>query len=670
VSLERELSQQFPHLLVSSQPKERAQYSRDLWPRRLIQMRAGELPATTPLVVWPERTEDVGEILAFAREKGLKLVPYGAGSGVCGAILPDASTLVMDLKRLRSFSIQEDGQFVDVAPGVMGLPFEEELQRRGFTVGHFPSSILCSTVGGWVAARGAGQCSGKYGKIEDMVAGLSVVTGLGELVHARYRSTAPNLLPLLVGSEGTLGILTSATLRLHPKPAAQGFLAFDFSCMEQGMQALRSIFQHGLRPSVTRLYDPLDSWLFDQSGKKHQPEAPSPIAERLKHAVLRGALQFSKVGFSALKAVEGLNLVRCLLILVFEGENEEIAADMERARAYCRAESGLDRGAKPGERWFANRYAVSFKQSGVFRAGAFSDTFEIAASWSKLNAVYDAVRSAVSEEALVLAHLSHAYPDGCSIYFTFVGSAHNEAESLAKYDRIWRLALTSALATGATISHHHGIGRSKLAFLHEEWGHGGALLQKALRRAWDPDGLLNPGNLLPSQAGVREALNVEPPKGPRISLDVASLSITADGDVAVGEVERFAEGQGLKLHFAESCRALPVAEWVGQGLPGSLDFWRDPVIQPLSGLSARLASGQQVHIKSVPRRATGPDLRALFVGVHGQIGDVERATLQLSKREAPAVREFKTDLPREPMLSEGERSVWIRIAASCTRLDS
>ncbi|MDX2055916.1 MAG: FAD-binding oxidoreductase, partial [Polyangiaceae bacterium] len=587
MALERDLKLRFPHLLVSTNPVERTQYSRDLWPRRLLELRAHELPATTPLVVWPRRTEEVGEILQFAKSASVRVVPFGAGSGVCGAILPDASTIVMDLKRMDAFAVHENGQFVDVAPGVMGLPLEEELQRRGFTIGHFPSSIVCSTVGGWIAARGAGQCSGRYGKIEDMVAGLEVVTGASELVKARYRQSATNLLPLLIGSEGTLGILTGATLRLHPNPSARRFMAFDFSRMEQGMAALRSVFQHGLRPAVTRLYDPLDSWLFDQSAKKKHG-AQGGMLKALKSSALRTALQLTKLGFGAVQAVEGLDLVRSLLILVFEGTEAEVAADAERALGYCRAEGGENRGEEPAKRWFGHRYDVSFKQSGVFEAGAFSDTFEIAATWSNLKPAYDAIRSAISEEALVLAHLSHAYPDGCSIYFTFVGAARGEAASLEKYDRIWRRALSAALGAGATISHHHGVGRSKLSFLEQEWGAGGSALQQALRQAWDPSGLLNPGNLKPSSAHLPNARAQGEPRNsgselPGIQLDEASLTVSVNGNVAVGEVARFIESRGLELAFSETCSELPVAQWVAQGMPGALDFWADPVTQPLNG---------------------------------------------------------------------------------------
>lgn len=672
MSLARELALRFPHLKLSVSPRELSQYSRDLWPRRLIELRERELHPTTPLVVWPERAEDVSELLRFAEAKGVRVVPFGAGSGVCGAISPDASTLVMDLKRMASFSVHQSGHFVDVEPGVMGLPLEEDLERRGFTIGHFPSSIVCSTVGGWVAARGAGQCSGRYGKIEDMVSALDVVTGKGELVTARYRQSAPNLLPLLIGSEGTLGILTRASLRLHAKPEARAFLAFDFAEMEQGMHALRRVFQHGLRPSVTRLYDPLDSWLFDQSAKKSGSRSPGPVWQRVKHSVLRRALRLSKLGFAAVQGVESLNVVRSLLILVLEGKAAEVADDVERARAYCRAEGGEDRGEEPARRWFAHRYDVSFKQSGVFAAGAFSDTFEIATTWSKLKAAYDGIRKAISEEALVLAHLSHAYPDGCSIYFTLVGSGENGAESLAKYDRIWRAALSAAIEAGATISHHHGIGRSKLAFLHAEWGPGGALLQKAVRQAWDPEGLLNPGNLEPvvvsTPADARRSAVAPLGEAERVTLDELSLSATAHGDATLSEVQRVARTQGLHFKFSESCGELSVAQWIAQGAPGSSDAWRDPVIQTVSGLTARLAHGYQVVIKSVPRRATGPDLRGLFLGAHSQIGDIEQATLLLSKSDTPRVRDFETEIDREPELSEGERQIWSRIAEACTRL--
>lgn len=210
----RDLASAVPNVKASSDAADRVAYARDLWPRHHLAVRAGNVGEHRPAgIVWPETTADVARIVKWAHDTGTPVVPFGAGSGVCAGVLPDDRVVVLDLKKMARWRrFDPAARIVDVEAGHMGLPFEEELDRRGFTLGHFPSSILCSTVGGWVAARSAGQCSGRYGKIEDMVLGLECVTGTGEVLDLRHRTSGPNLLPLIIGSEGTLAVVTSATL--------------------------------------------------------------------------------------------------------------------------------------------------------------------------------------------------------------------------------------------------------------------------------------------------------------------------------------------------------------------------------------------------------------------------------------------------------------------------
>src|SRR5580700_3197581 len=223
--LARALSHALPDVPSSTDEADRTTYSRDLWPRHHMEVRAGNPAEHKPAaIVWPSSTAQVSELVRWARKEGVALVPFGAGSGVCGGILPRQDVIVVDLKRLgRIRAMAPAAPFVDVEAGHMGVPFEEALGRAGLTLGHFPSSILCSTVGGWVAARSAGQCSGAYGKIEDMVVSLECVTGAGDVVELQRRRTGPDLVPLVVGSEGTFGLVTSSRLRLHRAPAARAF---------------------------------------------------------------------------------------------------------------------------------------------------------------------------------------------------------------------------------------------------------------------------------------------------------------------------------------------------------------------------------------------------------------------------------------------------------------
>jgi alkyldihydroxyacetonephosphate synthase len=510
-SLLDRLSHVVPGVRASDERVERVAYARDLWPRHHLAVRSGtgtQGPFEPGAIVWPETTDDVVKIVKFCADTGTPLVPFGAGSGVCGGVLPTSRALVLDMKRMaRIVSIDEARPSVLVEAGAMGLPFEDTLGRHGFTLGHFPSSIVCSTVGGWIAGRSAGQCSGKYGKIEDMVESLECVTGLGEVVTLHRRGHGPSLLPLVIGSEGTLAVITRATLRLHPKPEARAFAAFAFDSTEQGWEGMRELFQRGLRPAVARLYDPFDAMLARQGTVKADraaSEGPGHAAPGMGPAVLRTILR-APGAMNAL--VEGLGsrvFGGALLVLVFEGSAAETEADARRARQLLEARGARYEGEGPARKWLAHRYSVSYRQAPVFAGGAFSDTMEVAASWDKLGALYDGVRRALGSTVFVMAHFSHAYPDGCCIYFSFAGSAPRSAAKgewdkscEAVYDRTWRAALAAAVDAGGTLAHHHGVGRSKAPKLAAELGSTGISAGLAAKRAFDPKGILNPGALFP-----------------------------------------------------------------------------------------------------------------------------------------------------------------------------
>lgn len=507
-ALARDLAAALPGARVSSGPADRVAYARDLWPRNQIVTRSGvAAPSPPSVVVWPEHTEHVAATISFARARGIPVVPYGAGSGVCGGIQPEPVSIVLDLKRLRRITnVDADLLVAKAQAGIIGQHLEDDLGARGFTLGHFPSSIYCSTLGGWVAGRSAGQCSGRYGKIEDMVLGLTCVDGRGQVLAPSLDGPDAALLPLVIGSEGTLAVVVEATLRIAPAPQGRTFASFSFPSIEAGLECVRRIYQADLRPAVARLYDPFDSMLARRKhharSAEHTPrrgrrDRGPGLASRLVDRVLRSPGLLNR--FVELLPEESFG--GTLLVLVWEDAPSIAEAEASAATRIAAETGGKSSGEEPARRWLARRHSVSYRQSPVFAAGGFADTMEVASTWSRLLPMYYSVREALSPHVFVMAHFSHAYPDGASIYFTFAGSAKSDAEALLVYDRAWRDALAAVIGTGGTLSHHHGVGRSKAPAMRKEQGPALDIV-RALKREMDPDWILNPGVLIGPEDGA------------------------------------------------------------------------------------------------------------------------------------------------------------------------
>ncbi|HEX3765423.1 MAG TPA: FAD-binding oxidoreductase [Kofleriaceae bacterium] len=531
--LQRELEAIFGPRRVSLRPVDLDTYARDMWPRLLLGYREGRpLPARPYAVVWPEHVREVVAVIKLAREQRIPIVPYGGGSGVCGGAVPIHGGITIDTKRMQQIRAVHAAELLcDVEAGLSGERFERELARRGYTFGHFPSSIYCSTVGGWLATRAAGQLSTKYGKVEDRCAGLTVVTGRGEVIETDGPSRAlrgPSWTQLLLGSEGTLGVITSARLRLSPAPQLRVFRGFEVDDVPSGVAAIRRVLQKGLRPAVVRLYDEVDTLMNARSHDEPAepevvigprppvetgalpawpgppPEEPGGLVARLvelargKH--LRQGAMHAALGQSALvnrlvgTVAEKIARRGCRMIIGLEGAR--IRTEVEAALTFheLAVAGARDKGEEPGWAWYRHRYAVSYRMSPVFRDGAFVDTMEVAASWERLLDLYHSVRAAIARHALVMAHFSHAYADGCSIYFTFVGTAGDAAAAERLYDAIWRDGLDATSQVGGTISHHHGVGLLKAPFMAAEHREAMAIFEAA-KVAFDPDGILNPGKM-------------------------------------------------------------------------------------------------------------------------------------------------------------------------------
>jgi alkyldihydroxyacetonephosphate synthase len=309
---------------------------------------------------------------------------------------------------------------------------------------------------------------------------------------------------------------------------------------------------------------------------------------------------------------------RAMLVLVFEGAAEATAAGVIAARAIAKKGKGEDLGEGPAQRWLEHRYAVSYRQPPTIRTGAFLDTMEVAAPWSRLGALFHDVRKALGKHVFVMAHLSHAYPDGCSIYFTFAGVAGNVGDggdpARTRYDEAWRDALDAAIGAGGTLSHHHGVGRSKAPKLGAELGVG-VDVNRMLKAAFDPRGILNPGNLMP-EGTARHPGAPESSLPKSIEIDTASLLVRAPASATMASLEAAANGIGATLGMDTLEGTL--GGWLDAGCPGSVDRYDDPVDHAFAGLDARLKDGRILSVRACPRRAVGPDLTALVSGARGR----------------------------------------------------
>jgi len=449
---------------VSRSTLDRTNYSHDLWPRSVLQTRHGVVERQPEMIVWPETTEEVSRVLKICGEMRVPVIPFGAGSGLCGAAAPVNGGVILDTKRMNKLErISEKSMIAVCQTGIIGAHLEHELNRHCYTMGHFPGSFGTSTLGGYLATRSAGQAATYYGRIEDMAISLQVVLADGTIVETRTvprRATGPDFNHLFLGSEGTLGVITRARMRIHQMPEARAFRGLVFKDLKSGLTAMRKMLRFGLRPAVIRLSDEEDTSI-------------------------------------TIKAL-GINVMGCLLVLVFEGRQTQIDMEVRKAIELARAEGGRDHGEEPARLWFTNRFAESFRQSPILHnKGRLMDTVEVAATWSKLHGLYKTVRQAADKKLTLLANFSHAYPEGCSIVFTFMGQAENDLEL---YDRVWRTLLDAVLKGGGALSHQHGVGLLKAKWFVAQNPVAHAILC-GLKRRLDPDNILNPGKLALSPEG-------------------------------------------------------------------------------------------------------------------------------------------------------------------------
>jgi len=579
----------------SDHPLDLEAAGRDLWPRETLRFWQG-VRATRPVrVFWPADEDQVVAVLREASRQRVAVVPYGAGSGVCGGARGHTGAIVLDTKALDGIGpLDEDRRTVDVQAGVLGEHLEEWLNARGYTLGHSPSSIWCSTVGGWAAARSAGQFSSRYGVFEDMVLQLRAATpGRGLVVVGEDGAAPREWMRMLLGSEGTLGVITGVRLRVWPLPEARWLRGYKFPDIASAIRAMRHLMQEELWPSVVRLYDPVDTRIGGRTKPHDEAEDDARESEAFYvewlravdkiPAVRRRALSLPLALPGVVNEVFGRMAEGCLLVVGWEGAAEVVQALARAGETILVEADGEDLGSEPGDRWFASRHDVSYKLMPIFERGGFADTMEVACRWSLLEPLYHAVRRAIGKTAVVMAHMSHVYPEGGSIYFSFAGRG-----SEAIYDRTWEAALQTCLEVGATVTHHHGVGTLKSRAASAEVGPAVAGW-RALKRRLDPEAVLNPGRLyvdVPAR---------DPGAPPALSPEDGLARAPADASLEDREAVTGAE---VRWPF-ERLPAPP--RW--QRLP-----WQSGWIEvegTVEGQGCRLGRG--------PRSAAGPDLRGWLV---------------------------------------------------------
>lgn len=448
---------------VTTDAAARAEASRDWWPQAMIWALEGKVAAMAAVVASPTTAEQVAEVLAVCDRARIPVTAAAGRSGVCGASVPVHGGVVLDLCGLSGVvDVDTTSLVLDVAPGTFGDHLEHELRtEHGLTLGHWPQSVALSTVGGWLACRSAGQLSTRYGKIEDMVLGLDVVLADGRAIStggAPRAAVGPDLTQLFVGSEGTLGIITGARLRLHPAPTHERRAAYGFASFEDGLDVMRRIIQRGATPAVLRLYDATE-------------------ADRTYHTG-----------------------DRALLLVLDEGDAAVVDLTMELV-AEVGADGHPEDVAHVGH-WLEHRNDVAALEALISR-GYVVDTMEVAGRWRDLPSIYEQTVSAlqaVPGTVAASAHQSHSYPEGGCLYFTFAGSVDGDDRD-RYYRAVWDAGTRAVLAAGGALSHHHGVGLNRNRFVADALGPAVEVL-RAAKAALDPKGILNPGKLgLPSPFG-------------------------------------------------------------------------------------------------------------------------------------------------------------------------
>jgi alkyldihydroxyacetonephosphate synthase len=449
----------------------------------LVRQRAGDCTGAPDAVLTPRDHDEVRAVLEACAGAGVAVVPFGGGTSVVGGLEPlrggfDA-LVSLDLGALDALeSLDERSQVAVVGGGMRAVELEAALGERGFTLGHYPQSYEYVTIGGCAATRSAGQASTGYGRIDELVVGARLAAPAGDLdLRAQPASAAgPELRRVVVGSEGVLGAITRVAVRVRPAPEITRYEGWIFPGFGAGAEALRRLEQGGASPDVARLSDEVETRLgLGMSG-------------------LRGVRAAALQAYLRTRGVAGGSLA----IVGWAGPDEPVRVRREAAVEALRDAGGVALGQPAGRAWVRSRFQGPYVRDELMDRGVLVETLETATTWAQLFTLYRAVGDALRDHApLVACHISHLYPTGASLYFTFMARARR-GEELAQWAQVKGAACEAIVAAGATITHHHAVGHDHARYVGAEVGDTGVAALRALKRELDPAGIMNPGKLLPS----------------------------------------------------------------------------------------------------------------------------------------------------------------------------
>lgn len=468
--------------------------------RDLVRLRAGLIDRPPDLVLYPQSHDDVVAIVHLAGDHDVTLIPFGGGTNIVGCVEPSTTdkrmVATLDMRLMnRLLALDKESMTAELEPGMFGPQLERLLNAQGCSLGHHPDSFQFSTLGGWLATRSAGTQSNVYGKIEDMVVAMRVVTPCGtiETKSVPAASNGPDLNRVIVGSEGTFGIITRATMRVHPVPEFEEYRLLLFPSFRDGFRALRECVVRGVMPSMARLSDEAETDLIFAA------KYPSSGVKRILHGPVKRLLKAR--GYSRPAA----------LVIAFEG-TRKTARQLRRAvRRILSKHRAFDLGTAAGESWKESRYDIPFLRDYMMDYGLITDSFETSTVWSNMMPLYGAVgevlRKTLKEvtgfEGYVGNHISHLYDTGACLYYT-VGVRSREGstpeEMIEQYTTIKHAATSEIMRNRGALSHHHAVGYEHQPWIEQELSATGIRSLMGLKMSLDPQRILNPGSLLPDSA--------------------------------------------------------------------------------------------------------------------------------------------------------------------------